>query len=307
MARPSKIGLDYFPFDVDMFDDEKVIPISSEFGAKGECVVVRVLCAIYRNGYFAEWSDAFKFKIAKQASVSASLVASVISGLVKWGFFNESLFSSVGIITSKGIQRRWKEATRRRVSKGELDYWLIDDENVVSDDRNPRNSEFMYTETPVTLTETPQSKLKESKELKDTYRYLVELWNSTCSMLPSILKITKAREGKMRLRLNEFADNPTDSLEVAKRLFEKVRDSKFMQGENKNKWSATFDWLFENSTNWVKVLEGNYDERAIVVDKKPKVSALMPYQLNELVSRNEAKMEDYERFERDGQIFYRKI
>ena len=163
MARPSKIGLDYFPFDVDMFDDEKLIPISSEFGAKGECVVVRMLCAIYRNGYFAECSDAFKFKISRQAGVSAELVASVISKLVKTGFLDGNLFNSLGIITSRGIQSRWKEATRRRVSKGELDYWLIDGENVVSDDRNPRNSEFMYTETPLTRTETPQIKLKESK------------------------------------------------------------------------------------------------------------------------------------------------
>ena len=89
MARPQKTGIQYFPFDVDIFDDEKVIPISSEFGAKGECVVVRVLCAIYRNGYFAECSDAFKFKIAKQAGVPQSLVSEVISGLVKWGFFDK--------------------------------------------------------------------------------------------------------------------------------------------------------------------------------------------------------------------------
>ena len=40
------MGLEYFSFDVDIFDDEKVIPISSEFGAKGECIVVRVLLLI---------------------------------------------------------------------------------------------------------------------------------------------------------------------------------------------------------------------------------------------------------------------
>ena len=36
MARPNKIGLDYFPLDVDIFEDEKISAISGEFGIKGE-------------------------------------------------------------------------------------------------------------------------------------------------------------------------------------------------------------------------------------------------------------------------------
>ena len=34
MARPNKEGLDYFPFDVDFFSDEKIGSISGEFGIK---------------------------------------------------------------------------------------------------------------------------------------------------------------------------------------------------------------------------------------------------------------------------------
>lgn len=57
MARPNKMGLDYFPFDVDFFNDEKIVAISGEFGIKGEIVVIKLLCAIYRNGYFILWND----------------------------------------------------------------------------------------------------------------------------------------------------------------------------------------------------------------------------------------------------------
>ena len=32
MARPNKTGLDYFPLDIDFFDDEKIVAISGEFG-----------------------------------------------------------------------------------------------------------------------------------------------------------------------------------------------------------------------------------------------------------------------------------
>lgn len=166
MARPKKNGLDYFPIDVDIFDDEKIVPVSCEFGAKGECIVIRVLCAIYRNGYFAECSDAFIFKIAKQANVPFSLVSEVISGLVKWGFFDKSVFDSFRILTSRGIQKRWLEATRKRViNYDELPFWLLSvksgkkfpaEETPVSGGRNSTKHEFPAEET-------PQSKIKYSR------------------------------------------------------------------------------------------------------------------------------------------------
>lgn len=158
MARPTKIGLEYFPMDVDIFEDEKTIPVSSEFGPKGECIIVRVLCAIYRNGYFAECSDAFKFKIAKQANLPNSLVSEVITRLVKWGFFDKAVFDSFGVLTSTGIQKRWKEATRKRVSKNELDYWILE---------SPEQKQgFPAEENPLSRSESTQSKVNESKVYK---------------------------------------------------------------------------------------------------------------------------------------------
>ena len=39
MARPVKDGLDYFPLDVDVFEDEKIEAIAGEFGLKGEDII----------------------------------------------------------------------------------------------------------------------------------------------------------------------------------------------------------------------------------------------------------------------------
>ena len=55
MARQTKEGLKYFSFDVDFFDDEKIGAISGEFGIKGEITAIKLLCAVYRNGYFTVW------------------------------------------------------------------------------------------------------------------------------------------------------------------------------------------------------------------------------------------------------------
>jgi hypothetical protein len=43
MARPSKTGIDYFPFDIDFFNDDKIQLIEAEFGIKGGYIAVRLL------------------------------------------------------------------------------------------------------------------------------------------------------------------------------------------------------------------------------------------------------------------------
>lgn len=144
MARPTKKGIDYFSFDVDFFEDEKIEPISGEFGAKGEIIVIRLLCAVYRNGYFAMWTEQLKMTLANRCKVSHELVEQVIKRLVKWNFFEESLFYSAGILTSKGIQTRYKEATRKRkLDYEKMEYWLLFDEKGVSSAHNSPQEEFL--------------------------------------------------------------------------------------------------------------------------------------------------------------------
>ena len=93
MARPIKHGLDYFPLDVDFFSDEKMYAISGEFGIKGEITTIKLLCAVYRNGYYIEWTEMMKFKLLKELpGVSADLLEQVIKRLVKCGFFDKIMF-----------------------------------------------------------------------------------------------------------------------------------------------------------------------------------------------------------------------
>ena len=126
MARPIKKGIDYFPFDVDFFEDEKIVAISGEFGIKGEITVVKLLCAIYRNGYFILWNDLLKFKLLRNLpGISSELIESIVNRLVLWEFFDKALFDSVKVLTSIGIQKRYFEASKRRKNMDDLPYMLI--------------------------------------------------------------------------------------------------------------------------------------------------------------------------------------
>ena len=272
MARPQKMGLEYFSFDVDIFDDEKVIPISSEFGAKGECIVVRVLCAIYRNGYFAECSDAFMFKIAKQANLPHTLVAEVITGLVKWGFFDKSVFDSFGVLTSSGIQKRWKEATRKRVPVENLDFWVLNGKRAIKHQKE----EFLPEETPLSHPETPQSKVKESKVKKTIstnvdisesemqasrtridYKKITDYFNSETKGVFGEVRypLSSKRQDSIRARIREHGK------EAFAEMVKKAAASEFLKGNNKQGFQATFDWLIRPS-NFQKTIEGNYDNRS---------------------------------------------
>lgn len=111
-----KKGLDYFPFDVDFFQDEKIQFVSARFGMKGEAVTLRLLCKIYRQGYYLNWNEDIALLFAKSVGDGCqhSLVNDVVNELLKRGFFHEGIFKRFAILTSKGIQRRYFEAASRR-------------------------------------------------------------------------------------------------------------------------------------------------------------------------------------------------
>lgn len=127
MPRPIKTGLDYFPFDVDFFQDEKIEAIFVEFGIKGEITAVKLLCAIYRNGYFILWNDRLKIKLLRDLpGVSSELLEQIVNRLCKWGFFDNTLFTSVKVLTSPGIQKRFFSVTKRRQKNEDYPYLLLE-------------------------------------------------------------------------------------------------------------------------------------------------------------------------------------
>lgn len=156
MARPKKQGLDYFPFDTDFFEDDKIVPVTGEFGLKGEIVAIKLLCAIYRNGYFIEWSERTRLKFLRDLpGISADLLKMIVARLVQWGLFDEALFHSAQVLTSKGIQRRYFAITNRRRIGDELPHILINVcKNPVSADTNPR----------ITAVSASGNAIKESKD-----------------------------------------------------------------------------------------------------------------------------------------------
>ena len=66
MARPMKIGLDYFPLDVDADTDEKIEYVIAKKGFITFGVYIRLLMGIYKDGYYTEWNERKLFVYAKR-------------------------------------------------------------------------------------------------------------------------------------------------------------------------------------------------------------------------------------------------
>ena len=98
------------------------------------------------------------------------------------------------------------------------------------------------------------------KAEKLPFKDIKAMWNETCTGFPKLFTLSEPRKNKMRLRIAEMGGLER-ALPLIKQIFEKMQQSKFLKGDNKRGWKASFDWLFENDKNWVKVYEGNYDNK----------------------------------------------
>lgn len=90
------------------------------------------------------------------------------------------------------------------------------------------------------------------------YARIADMYHGICKSYPKLLKFSDERKAKVRIR---FHDEMKCDYALLEDVFRKMEESKFLRGDNKNGWKATFDWLFANPKNWVKVAEGNYDNR----------------------------------------------
>jgi uncharacterized protein YdaU (DUF1376 family) len=84
---------------------------------------------------------------------------------------------------------------------------------------------------------------------------LVSFWNENRGPLPEVLKITKSRRDKVAARVKADSQFP----ELFRRAVRKSCETPFCTGAGGRGWKANFDWLIENDTNYLAVIEGKYD------------------------------------------------
>ena len=56
MAMTTK-GIQYFPLDVNFFEDDKIAVIINDYGFEAVGVTLKLFSQIYKNGFYMNWND----------------------------------------------------------------------------------------------------------------------------------------------------------------------------------------------------------------------------------------------------------
>ena len=149
MARISKPGLDYFPLDVNFFQDRKVRRISNRHHAAGIAALTSLLCLIYKEkGFYIAWNQDTLFDISQEVCCEEEEMQAIIDDCLSVGLFDTSIYKEYGILTSQAIQEQYHKiiTDSRRKYKLPLErFWLIKEgedgtENNSAEIRNNINS-----------------------------------------------------------------------------------------------------------------------------------------------------------------------
>lgn len=178
MARPTKLGLDYFPHDTHTDQDTALALVEAEFGLVAYAVYFKLLEFIYSQGYAIPWGSDECLLFAKRIGAFgvSSRISEIIKGLVRRSLFDEGVFNSFQILTSASIQVRWLEAKRKKVEDIDKRIRLVPDNRTAPEVSAPKigvntsengvfaaKTRVSTVKTPVSAEITPQSKVKESR------------------------------------------------------------------------------------------------------------------------------------------------
>ena len=150
MARPKKQGIDYFPLDVNFFSDVKIRKIARACGSQSTSILICLLCNIYKdNGYYILWDEDLPFVIADSVGVPEGAVKEVILKAIQVDFFDKDIYEKHKVLTSHGIQSRFKSAVYKREEiEYVVEYLVSDIQNSISDGKN-RVSDIQSTQSKV--------------------------------------------------------------------------------------------------------------------------------------------------------------
>ncbi|MFJ7932286.1 DUF4373 domain-containing protein [Peribacillus sp. NPDC096448] len=174
MARPKKEGLDYFPLDVDMDQDDKIALIEAKHGVIGFGITLKLLMKIYKEGYFYRWTEREQLLFSSRINVNINAVQEIVIDCINWGLFDKETYDKYEVLTSKGIQTRYIEAIVRRKSVTLHEEFLLIDYRehigsskisitLINTDNKEVNVNINCQSNIINGDINPQSKVKESK------------------------------------------------------------------------------------------------------------------------------------------------
>jgi DNA-binding transcriptional ArsR family regulator len=232
-----KRKFNYFRVENETIDDE---------GLTGYKLLTYIVLCRYADNKTGECYPSYN-KIAENMGVSRPTVIKYIKQLEDDGIItkkknknnNQQFYNNVYYINSfrgskadlLGVVKEFNQGSKADLppSKGDLHY---KDSLKKTNNKKTNNKNIPYD------------------EIKSLYNNIL----GSRSNFSKLRSITSKRKEHIRPRWDE----ELDSIDKWEDLFKQVSNTPFCCGKNDRNWIADFDWLINNDTNYVKVLEGKY-------------------------------------------------
>lgn len=164
MARKGKVGLDYFPHDTE-FDNELeyIISLHKE---TGYTVYFRILERLYGIfGYYYPSNKKSLVLLSSKINIDINQINVIINDCLNEHLFDNSLHKKYSILTSRGIQKRFFDAVKRRQEIHLIkEYILLNNEDI-----NSYNVNILWQNAD----KSTQSRVEESKGEKSRVEEIV--------------------------------------------------------------------------------------------------------------------------------------
>lgn len=283
MSRQKSNGLGYFPLDVDFFEkDKRIRRLIGRFGSDGALFYIYLLCKIYEHSYYIVCDDDFMDDAATDLRCSKEKIGLMLDYLLNKSLLDRKLFDMVKVLTSHGIQKQYQMSCKAMKRTGvDVDerLWILSGEETSeliqvhsADDNSKKKADNSGNNQDNSEKKATEESKRNKRKVNDNERNMkagtreaydplpsssiavstvCDMYNDICQMLPPCLGVPKDRSKSIQ----ELIDSGY-TIDNFRALFEKVKYSKFLIGDNPKGWKADFDWIIKNS---IFILEGKYD------------------------------------------------
>lgn len=258
----AKDRIRFFSHDVDMRNDLKIRGLRRQFGNDGYAVWCYLLEVLTDTEDLCIDIDNMAGLLSADFDIDRERLMGIVGYCLQVGLF----VKDGSILYSKRHRERIMGVLDKAQEKSERGRRAVMARWGKNSANNTDETEGDTDVLPTNTNERREDKTGEEKTRKDQKREypcaeIVKVWNEVCVSLPKVLRLSDARRDKVKARLREWGgDNPEEMIAKAREFFNRIEASDFLTGRS-GKWKASFDWLFDSRNNWIKVAEGNYDNK----------------------------------------------
>jgi hypothetical protein len=275
MAREQRKDVDYFPHECT--HGRKMHIIETKYGNDGYATWFKLLEQLGKaNNHYLDISDEMTLMfLTSTFRIDEEKTIAILTDLSRLGAIDKLLFEDYKVIYSQKFADSIQDAYRNRKGK------IIQYSDILAEIMQKNGQSYVrMTDNDANLTQViPKvnySKVKKSKEEKSKeenntpigvvdfknqpdqpkidFNKLLIFFNSNRGIFPEVKKLSDVRKTRISSLVKNYGK---ESIQI---VIEKARDSDFLQGDNKEGWIASFDWIIKPA-NFLKILEDNYANR----------------------------------------------